>query len=129
MSTVARLAAAPTPRQLKGRAAEERALQHLLGHGLVLLTRNYRLALGPSARAGEIDLIVRAGDGTVVFVEVRARASARHGGAAASVGPSKQARLRRTAAHYLLRWPDLPPCRFDVVALDGDQLEWLQGVM
>ena len=36
--------------------------------------RNYRVARGPRARGGEIDLILRERDGTLVFVEVRARA-------------------------------------------------------
>jgi putative endonuclease len=31
------------------------------------------------------------------------------------------------AQHYLLRFASLPPCRFDVLALDGDQVEWLQA--
>jgi hypothetical protein len=29
------------------------------------------------------------------------------------------------AQHYLLRLPVPPPCRFDVVAIDGDRIEWL----
>lgn len=66
-------------------------------------------------------------DGTLVFVEVRARADAFHGGAAASVTPRKQQRLIYAAQHYLLRHASPPPCRFDVVALDGSTLTWLQG--
>lgn len=66
-------------------------------------------------------------DGTLVFVEVRARTTASHGGAAASVTARKQQRLVYAAQHYLLRHASPPPCRFDVVAIDGDQLTWLQG--
>jgi putative endonuclease len=33
----------------------------------------------------------------------------------------------RAAQHYLLRLPTLPPCRFDVVAVQGDQLEWVKA--
>ncbi len=114
-----------------GDAAEERALAWLQARGLKLVQRNYRVAFGPSARGGEIDLIMRDRDGTLVFVEVRARAASAqgqgHGGAAASVGGRKQQRLIRAAQHYLLRLPVLPPCRFDVVAIDGDGIEWLQA--
>ena len=110
-----------------GVAAEDRALQWLLRKGLTLVQRNYRLAGGPRARGGEIDLILREPDGTLVFVEVRARAGRTHGGAAASVTPAKQRSLRLAAQHYLLQLPVLPPCRFDVVAIDGEQLQWLQG--
>ncbi len=110
-----------------GDAAEARALAWLLARGLRLEARNYRLARGPRARAGEIDLVMRDGDGTLVFVEVRQRRSSGHGGAAASVGGAKQQRLLHAARHYLLRFASPPPCRFDVLALDGDRIEWLQA--
>ncbi|MBL8350423.1 MAG: YraN family protein [Burkholderiaceae bacterium] len=108
-----------------GDSAEDRALAHLQQHGLALLQRNYRLAGGPRQRGAEIDLIMRAADGTLVFVEVRARRDAGHGGAAASVSVPKQQRIVRAAQHYLMGLAALPPCRFDVVAVDGDSLVWL----
>lgn len=110
-----------------GEAAEDRALQWLQGKGLTLVQRNYRVARGPHARGGEIDLILREPDGTLVFVEVRSRAGSAHGGAAASVTPAKQRSLRLAAQHFLLQLPVLPPCRFDVLAIDGDRLQWLKG--
>ncbi|WP_326539773.1 YraN family protein [Pseudorhodoferax sp.] len=119
-------AQAPVSKQ-RGDAAEAQALAHLQRQGLRLVERNYRVARGPSARGGEIDLILRDRDGTLVFVEVRARSNGRHGGAAASIGTAKLARLRRAAQHYLQRLPVLPPCRFDVVAIDGGHIDWLQG--
>lgn len=111
----------------RGDAAEARALAHLQEHGLRLVERNYRVARGPFARGGEIDLVLRERDGTLVFAEVRARAGTRHGGAAASVGAAKQRRIVLAAQHYLLRWASPPPCRFDVVAIDGGRIEWLRG--
>ncbi|MEY2687874.1 MAG: putative endonuclease [Pseudomonadota bacterium] len=111
----------------RGDAAEALALAYLQGQGLTLLARNYRVALGPSRRAGEVDLIMRERDGTLVFIEVRARADTRRGGAAASVTPAKQRHVLRAAGHYLQRLNEWPPCRFDVVALDGGHLEWLRG--
>lgn len=111
----------------RGAAAEDAALAHLQRAGLRLLERNYRVAAGPSRRAGEVDLIMLDRDGTLVFVEVRARATTSHGGAAASVTAKKQQRLIYAAQHYLQRHASPPPCRFDVVALDGDQLTWLQA--
>ena len=92
--------------------------------GLRLLTRNYRT---PGRGGGEIDLVLRAPDGTLVFVEVRKRLNQRHGGAAASVGWVKQKRIVRAAQHYLLGLSRLPPCRFDVVEIDGDGVHWLPG--
>jgi len=110
-----------------GDAGEARALAHLLAQGLILVQRNYRVARGPHARGGEIDLIMRDRDGTLVFVEVRARRSASHGGAAASISPSKQRSLVLAAQHFLTSFRTVPPCRFDVVALDDDRIEWLRG--
>jgi putative endonuclease len=111
----------------RGDAAEARALAHLLRHGLSLVQRNYRVAAGPRSRGGEVDLILRDADGTFVFVEVRARRDATHGGAAASIGAIKQRRLVFAATHYLRRFSSPPPCRFDVVAIDGGEIRWLRA--
>ena len=91
------------------------------------MQRNYRIARGPTGRGGEIDLIVRDRDGTLVFVEVRQRRSAGFGGAAASVDGRKRHRLVFAAQHFLSRYAAPPPCRFDVVAIDGDSLLWLRA--
>lgn len=114
------------PRTTKqaGDAAEALALQHLQRAGLVLLERNYRT---PGRGGGEIDLIMRTPDGTCVFVEVRQRRSASHGGAAASVSALKQQRIVFAARHYLMRLVRLPPCRFDVVSVEAGVVAWLQG--
>lgn len=110
-----------------GDEAEARALAHLLARGLTLVERNYRVASGPHRRGGEIDLIVRERDGTLVFVEVRKRASVSHGGAAASIGAAKQRSLVLAAQHYLRRFASPPACRFDVVAIDGAAIAWLRA--
>lgn len=114
-------------RKEQGDEAEARALVYLQRQGLRLVERNYRVALGPRVRAGEVDLILRDRDGTLVFVEVRQRAGLSHGGAAASVTATKQRRIVRAARHYLLRQATLPPCRFDVLAIDGEQMQWLRA--
>lgn len=118
---------APPKTKTLGDAAESRALAHLSAQGLVLVERNYRVARGPRARGGEVDLIVRERDGTLVFVEVRARADVRFGGAAASISAAKRQRLVFAAGHFLRRFASPPPCRFDVVAIDGDCIEWLKA--
>lgn len=112
-----------TTKQL-GDAAEDAALHYLQQSGLRLLERNYRT---PGRGGGEIDLIMRTPDGTTVFVEVRQRKSASHGGAGASVTPLKQRRIIFAARHYLLRLREPPPCRFDVVLLEQAGIQWLQA--
>ena len=109
-----------TPAQVEGEAAEARAARYLADQGLAILARNFR------TRFGEIDLVARDRD-TLVFVEVRSRASAAHGGAAASIDAAKRRRLEAAAGQYLARLGSEPPCRFDVVTLQGEKLNWLRA--
>jgi putative endonuclease len=118
------LAKRTTTTKQTGDAAEALALAHLTRAGLRLVARNYRT---PGRGGGEVDLILRDTDGTLVFTEVRQRASTRFGGAAASIGAVKRRRIVFAARHYLMRLPTPPACRFDVVAIDGTQIEWLQA--
>ncbi len=113
-----------TTAQQKGKAAEDAALAHLQAAGLCLLVRNYRT---PGRGGGEIDLIVRDPDGTVVFVEVRSRSRQDFGGAGASISATKQRRIIFAARHYLMRLRSPPPCRFDAVLMDGDSVQWLRA--
>lgn len=108
-----------------GDDAERIAERFLIRHGLKLGARNYR------CRHGEIDLIMQDGE-TLVFVEVRLRKPMRgkgdFGGALASITAAKQAKIIATAQHYLAGMKHLPPCRFDVVLLNGlnvQDVEWL----
>lgn len=102
----------------RGAAAEARACAYLERRGLRVLARNVR------CRLGELDVIARDG-ATWVFVEVRSRARA--GDAAASIDARKRGKIRRAAQAYLAsrfgdRWP---PCRFDVVVIEGSTIEWM----
>ena len=110
--------------RLVGAAGEDRALAHLQTQGLRLLARNWHT---PGRGGGELDLVMAAPDGTVVFVEVRARRQSRQGGAAASVGRTKRRRLVLAAEHFLQGLAEIPACRFDVVVIDGERLTWLQA--
>jgi len=111
-----------TEKQISGQLGEEQALRHLQRHGLKLRERNFR------CKGGEIDLIMEEGD-TLVFVEVRKRAQAQYGGAAASITPAKQRRLLIAAQFYLRRYKMPPACRFDVVAIDAAELTWLKNAI
>lgn len=97
-------------RQSLGRWGEDQAAARLQGDGYELLARNWR------RRGGEIDIIARAPDGTLCFIEVRTSRGLRFGGAAASVTPAKRRRLAALAAQYLAEAGLDAPARFDVVA-------------
>ncbi len=109
-----------------GFAHEDRALAYLQAQGLRLIVRNF------SCKLGEIDLIMQDPLKKLIFVEVRYRGSKNYGSSAASVSRGKQIRLARTANWFLrAHYPGSPPlCRFDVVAINGDnesELNWIKN--
>ncbi len=109
------------PHLIRGVSTEQLACEHLQASGLHLLHQNYRLKMG------EIDLIMRDGD-IIVFVEVRYRKTSRYGGALLSIDPRKQARIIRTAQHYLQYRAPNAQARFDVVAVEGDNdINWIKN--
>ena len=116
MSAIAR----PTPAQAAGSHGEDAAERYLARRGHAIVERNYR------TRLGEIDLITREGD-VLVFVEVRLRTSGDFGGARESITPHKQRRIIAAARQYLMRFARVPPCRFDVVCLEGEEPSWIRG--
>ena len=98
-------------RTQRGRAGEDAAAALLEGAGYRIVGRNVRLP------GGEIDIIARDGD-TVVFVEVKARASRSFGSAAAAVDARKRATLRRIAGDWLQIAAPRARARFDVITFD-----------
>lgn len=109
-------------RQQLGQQGEDKALAYLRQHGLQHVESNWHCG------CGEIDLIMRDGR-ELVFVEVRQRSDTSRGGAGASIGPAKQRRIVNAAQIYLQRFPRVPPSRIDVVAIDGQQIEWLRDAI
>ncbi len=111
------------PRAAVGDAAETLVRQRLEAAGLRLRETNFR------ARRGEIDLVMEARDGQIVFVEVRYRTRRDYGGGIASVDARKRQRLIHAARAYLHRHGlHQRPARFDVVAVDGeDRIQWIEA--
>ena len=109
-------------KSLLGQTAEAHAERYLISQGLKRIARNWR------CRFGEIDLIMREGN-TLVFIEVRMRSHADFGGAAASVDAGKQRKLLAAAKLYLSALPEMPKCRFDVIALTDRQAppQWIKS--
>jgi putative endonuclease len=111
-----------TARQIIGQSGEDDALAYLQQHGLNLVERNFL------CKGGEIDLVMQDKD-VLVFVEVRKRAAGNYGGAAASITPAKQRRLIIAAQQYLQRYKMPPACRFDIIAIDGSEIDWLKNAI
>lgn len=125
-----------------GAAGEALAAQWYQQRGYEVLDRNWRCP------DGELDLVLLAPDGAVVFTEVKARSSARFGVPAEAVTAGKQRRLRTLAVQYLRAHPQLRDhdgsrgrsgghggrgggrgnaIRFDIVSVLGRQVEVLQA--
>ncbi|KEY59920.1 hypothetical protein SRDD_10300 [Serratia sp. DD3] len=105
----------------KGAGYERQARHYLERAGLTFTAANVVI------RGGELDLIMRDGQ-TWVFVEVRYRRNAAFGDAASSVTYRKQQRLLHAAAVWLAKRGasfDTSSCRFDVLAITDNQLEWI----
>ena len=105
-----------------GARAEDLCAELLRRAGLRVLARNWR------CRHGEIDLIAEEGR-TLIFAEVRYRASARFGGAAESITDAKRTRIVAAAGLYLAGRPQAD-CRFDVLLLDalrGGRIHWIRN--
>lgn len=97
----------------KGLAGEADAIAWLQNRGMVLLTQRYRSPFG------EIDAVMRDGE-TLVFVEVKARATRGEGAGLAAVNARKRGRLLKTALAYLGEHACDCPLRFDVVEITRD---------
>jgi putative endonuclease len=104
----------------RGRAGEDAAAALLEAHGYRIVGRNVRLP------GGEIDIIARDGE-TVVFVEVKARATGTFGSAAGAVDARKRAKLRATAADWLQIAAPRARARFDVVTFDRGRARLHRG--
>jgi uncharacterized protein (TIGR00252 family) len=98
-------------RKQKGRAGEAMAEKLLLAEGMEVLERNWRCP------RGELDLVALDG-GTLAFVEVKYRESARYGLPRESVGRSKRRGIAMLASAYMLETGRAGArCRFDVVEI------------
>jgi putative endonuclease len=102
---------------VKGSRAEGVAVRALIDRGYAIVERNFRCDVG------ELDVVARDG-ATLVFVEIRSRRDDEHGSALHAVGRTKKHKVARVAEVYLAaREPEYENCRFDVVAITGDQIE------
>lgn len=107
---------------LRGADAETRALRHLERQGLKLVARNWR------CKGGELDLVMHDGD-ALAIIEVRSRGRSDYGSALESIDARKRSHLVHAAQLFLAAHAEHAQreIRFDVVALDGDQLHWLKA--
>jgi len=111
----------------QGSFFEQVAKEHLLSQKHTLASENF------SCKMGEIDLIMNDRN-TLVFVEVKQRASPSFGGPLAAVTLKKQQRIIKSAMYYCLVNNinfEQQACRFDVVAITGNnppyEIQWVKN--
>jgi len=96
-----------------GRLGEDLAHRYLQKQGVTIVARRYR----PPAGGGEIDLVGWQGE-TLVFIEVKTRATAEFGMPDRAVDAQKEGYLRHAGRDYARRagveWPRV---RFDIVSI------------
>ena len=104
-----------------GAQGEVAARAYLEKQGAKILEMNWRRP------TGEIDIIARLGR-TLLFVEVKRRATLRYGRPAEAVDRAKQAHILRTAALYVQEngLEDMP-LRFDVIEILPDELRHIEA--
>lgn len=111
-----------------GNQAEAIALKYLLGQGLTLVQQNYLTPLG------EIDIImIDKLSQILVFIEVRYRSNTAFGSAVETVDGKKQAKIIKTAQHYLQQNSKYKDwiCQFDVIGVESDlkypKINWIKN--
>ena len=107
-----------------GNFGEDCAAKFLEDCGYTIVARNFRI------RSAEIDIIAQI-DGTIVFVEVKARSNIRHGLPSEAVTGRKQKKIIEAAGVFLQdeNFCDCA-CRFDVVEifLDDGRVEEINHI-
>lgn len=105
-----------------GTSYEIRAEEYLQQKGYRILERNFR------NRYGEIDIVAEEKD-VLCFVEVKYRTTNACGSPLEAVDVRKQNQIRKVALYYLMRneWSEWTPCRFDVIAFEGEELTHIEN--
>lgn len=105
-----------TDRRALGRWGEKRCEKYLKNKGFKTLAQNFKY------HHGEIDLVMAAKDGTLVFVEVKTRANEDFADAENALTTSQKEILIRTARYFMKNHNiENRPCRFDFVTVVLDR--------
>lgn len=101
---------------------EQLAAEFLKEKGMSILEMNFR------NRIGEIDIIAKDGE-YICFIEVKYRTTNQWGSPFEAVNYRKQQQIRKVALYYLMRhgFHEWTPCRFDVIAFEGDKITHIEN--
>ena len=106
----------------KGRQGEDSAVEYLLDRGYSVLSRNYQ------TRIGEIDLVAKDVDNTIVFLEVKTARSLTRGNPLYRITPAKQKKLIYMARKFIHQHKlQNRPCRFDVISIVNGAVDHIRN--
>lgn len=110
----------------KGKFYEDAAVEYLKNAGIEIIERNVHMS-----KFGEIDIIgmdrgAAYGD-TLVFFEVKYRENDRFGNAVCAVTEKKKRTMRKCAEYYIAFKDIKSLIRFDVIAIDGEIINWYKN--
>ncbi len=105
-----------------GTEYENKAVAFLEQEGICILEKNFR------NRFGEIDIIGADGE-TLVFFEVKYRKNNAKGAPEEALSPKKCHTICKVADFYRMKHGvgEFSPMRFDVIAICGEEIRWLQN--
>lgn len=105
-----------------GSGYEQKAAEYLCENGYSILECNFR------SRGGEIDIVAKDGE-YICFVEVKYRTTNTYGNPLEAVDYWKQQQIRKMAMVYMMRHGlnEWTPCRFDVIAFEGEKLTHIEN--
>ena len=107
--------------KIKGRIGEAKAFYYLKEHNYKILETNY------TCKLGEIDIIAEKDD-VLVFVEIKARTTAKFGLPREAVTAYKQHKIKIVASYYLQKTKNFDKvCRFDVLEILGENINHIQN--
>ncbi|MGA4669874.1 YraN family protein [Propionibacteriaceae bacterium Y1923] len=110
-----------------GAWGEAQACAFLERLGWQVLEHNWR------CRVGEVDLVAREPDGTIVLVEVRTRSGLGYGTPLESITRAKQAKLRELVHWWRREHPVAAPVRVDAIGVlrtrTGVEITHLRGAL
>lgn len=109
-------------KRVLGAKMETKACDYLKAQGFRVMERNFR------NRQGEID-IIGYHQQYLVFVEVKYRSTQQMGTALAAVDIRKQRQICKVADYYryIHHMGDDTMVRYDVLAIQGEDMEWVQN--
>ena len=100
-------------------------MEYLKANGYEILETKYRCPYG------EIDIIAKESDQTIVFVEVKARSSTSYGHALEAVTPLKCQRIRKTSMFYIHKkqYTQNQMYRYDVIAFQNNRIQHIRNII